>query len=423
MRYLSDALPVGCTLGSFDLGRDRAAVDFGACIVRHPMATHPNDLLALVDSLAPLIRESADEAERLTHLPAAVSEAIAGAGLFRIAAPAFLGGREIHPVEQLAVIEAVSQLDGSTGWNLMIGIELLGALGGVLPQAQARLLFEDPKLLVCGALNPAGRALRVDGGYRVSGSWPFISGCHNATIFWGQCVVVEGAKAASESARPVMREALVAMPLCQIHPTWDVSGLRGSGSHEVRLDHVFVPDSMMTQSFAGLQYKESTLFRLPPFSRLVSNKVGVATGIARAAIDEFVELAAKKTPRGSSAPLRERAHVQVSIVEAEVALSSARAWVVESLTQLWNHVAEGRAPSPRDRALVHLACTHACSAAVQAVAVVHELAGSTSNFRGNPLERRFRDVQVVRQHVLLSRRWYDGVGRVLLGLPSGSMLF
>jgi alkylation response protein AidB-like acyl-CoA dehydrogenase len=213
------------------------------------------------------------------------------------------------------------------------------------------------------------------------------------------------------------------MDLCKIHSTWQVSGLRGSGSHEVSLQDVFVPEHMMTKVTAGLRYKESPLYHLPPFSRLAYNKVGVATGTARAALNEFVELASTKIPRASGVPLRERVHVQLAVANAEVTLRSARAWVVEGLNQLWDLTAAGRQASSKERALLHLACTHACTAAVDAVGIVHELAGTTANFNGQALERRFRDVQVVRQHILLSRQWNENIGRVLLGLPAGVPFF
>ena len=385
------------------------------------MAEAAHDFVARARALGPLIRECADEAERERRLPDRLVDAMAKAGLYRVAAPRSVGGGETHPFEQIRVIEAVSEADGATGWTLMIGIENLGVVGAGFPRPLAQKLFSDPALVVAGALNPLGRADPVDGGFRVSGQWPFASGCENSHYFWGQCIVFEGGeRARDERGRVVLREALVPRDEFEIVDTWHVAGLRGSGSHDVAVHDVFVPAERMTAVTREPLYEKGPLFRLPLFSRLAYNKVGVATGIARAAIDHFVRLASEKTPRGSTRLLRERTHAQLAVAEAETLLRSARAFVFDAVGAVWDATAAGGRASAEERALVQLACSHAASAAVDAVERVHAAAGATANFTASPLERCFRDVHVVRQHIMVSPQWAEAAGRMLLGLESNA---
>jgi len=379
-------------------------------------------------ALQPLARECADEAERERRLPKRLIESLAAERLLRVAAPQPIGD-ETHPFTQIRVIEAISQADGAAGWNLMIGIEIMGFLGGALAPDVAERLYSDPGLVISGALNPLGRAVPVEGGFRVTGQWPFASGCQNSQYFWGQCIVKAAAsgKRRSDGLRDapsgvVLREALIPARDFEIVDTWQVAGLRGSGSHDVRATDVFVPDDHMTSTMTGGVRASGTLFRLPPFSRLAYNKVGVATGIARAALDHFIALASAKTPRASRQPLAERASAQLALAEAETLLRSARAWVFEMVGEIWDATEAGQKITLEQRALVQLACSNAASAAVRAVELVHAAAGSTANFVSSPLERCFRDVQVVRQHIMVSGQWAEAGGRVLLGLNSGSPL-
>jgi alkylation response protein AidB-like acyl-CoA dehydrogenase len=372
-------------------------------------------------ALAPLVRESAERAERDRRLPQSVAKAMAEAGLYRVAAPRSVGGGETHPFTQIRVIEAIAAADGATGWNLMIGIENMGFLGAALGPEMAAEVFADPLLVVCGAINPLGRAQRTGGGYRVSGRWPFASGCHNSHYFWGQCFVYDGEERATDAAGgPVLREALVPRSDFEILDTWHVSGLRGSGSHDLEVRDVFVPEDRTTRVFGGPLRESGPLYRLPPFTRLAYNKVGVATGIARAAIDHFVRLATEKTPHGTLRLLRERTTAQLAVSEAETALRSARAWVFEAIGEVWDRVVAGDPVTSQQRALAQLACSNAASAAIRAVQAVHSAAGATANFTASPLERCLRDVHVVPQHIVVSPQWTEAAGRVLLGLDSNA---
>lgn len=374
-------------------------------------------------ALVPMLREFADQAERERQLPAPAAEAMARAGLYRVAAPRRVGGAECEPAAQIEIIETIAAADGSLGWNLMIGIEVMGFLGAVLERDLGSKLFADPALIVSGALNPVGVATPVAGGYRVTGQWPFASGCHNADYFWGQCQVRDEQGNPPTDGSPSLREALLSRDEFEILDTWHVSGLRGSGSHDVAANDVFVPDERMTAVMFEPIQEEGTLYRLPPFTRLAYNKVGVSTGIARSAIDQFANLATTHQRRASGVALRERPDVQLAVAEAETRLRSARAFVLDAVGQVWDTTAAGREASAKERALVHLACSNSATESIRAVDLVCEVAGTAAILESGPLERCQRDVRVVLHHITVSPQWNASAGRVLLGMPSGSLLF
>lgn len=375
----------------------------GAKDNRHP-------LLVAAEVLRPAVAEHAAAAQQLRHVPQPIVAAMAQAGLYRVAAPACFGGAEADPITTIKVIEAISQADGSIGWALMIGIETVGIGGSLMDRDMAAGLFaEHPNLVMCGALNPQGRAQRVEGGWRVTGQWPFASGCHHATLFWGQCVV--------EETKPTrLIEVLIPRDQYEILDTWHVNGLRGTGSHDVAVKDLFVPDAMVTEVGGRKPNHDGALYRLPPFTRLAYNKVGVATGIARAALDAFVELAEHKQPRLSSRALRDRPRAQLSYAQAEAALRGARAFVFEAVSEAWDTVCAGGVVDRRQRALVRLACSHACQEAIRAVELVHQAAGTSANYENSVIGKARRDVAVVAQQIMVAPQFIEDAGRVLLGL-------
>ena len=173
---------------------------------------------------------------------------------------------------------------------------------------------------------------------------------------------------------------------------------------------------MTTEVVGRAPNHDGALYRMPPFTRLAYNKVGVATGIARSALDAFVELAEHKQPRLSSRSLRERPRAQLSYAQAEAALRGARAFVFDAVSDVWNTVLAGGVADRPQRALVRLACSHACQEAIRAVELVHQAAGTSANFEDSPIGKARRDVAVVAQQLMVAPQFIEDAGRVLLGL-------
>jgi alkylation response protein AidB-like acyl-CoA dehydrogenase len=383
------------------------------------------DIVEVARSLRPLVQAHADDAERNRCQSPEVVSGMARAGLFRLAAPAAYGGLEADPVTMIRAIEAISEADGATGWTLMIGIETVGiALAALPPSSAGTLLGERPDIVFAGALNPLGRAVEVEGGLLVSGRWPYASGCQTADFFWGGCLLIEpgGAPRRLDGQR-ISRQIVAPRAAYEVVETWEASGLCGSGSHDVVIDDLFVPNDRVTDVDGTGMRVDTPLFRLPVRSRLAFNKVGVATGIARTALDAFERLASEKTPFREIELLRERPQAQLAMAEAEARLGAARAYVFETVGEMWDATCAGRPVTLRDQARVRLACSHCCAEAVRAVDLVAAQAGITVSFPSSPLERAVRDVRVVPQHVMVAPGAIVAAGRVLLGLDPGNRLF
>lgn len=374
------------------------------------------DYVARAEALAPLIREHADEAERQRHLPRVVADAMSDAGLYRIAASAEQLGGGADAVTQIQVIEAVSRADGSTGWNLMIGIETYSLL--VAGLMKCRELIADPRVIIGGSTAAVGTAQRDGDGYRVSGHWQFVSGCHNASLFSVLVHVLDESSAAPVPGQPPSMAVLPASDV-EILDTWHVSGLRGSGSHDVKVDGAFVPAERILAALTGPTPSSD---RMPRNSRLAYNKVGVAFGIARSAIDSFVELAQNKVPRFTSSRLRERAFAHRAVAEAEVRVRAGRALVFELARAMWARAQAGEHIHREEIAMFQIACSDAVRGCIEAVDKIAAAAGTSANALDSPLERPIRDVRVVGQHVTVAPHHIEDGGRLLLGLPAKDIM-
>jgi alkylation response protein AidB-like acyl-CoA dehydrogenase len=224
------------------------------------------DTASFIDAakaMAPQIQASAEESERTRRLPMPLVEAMARAGLFRLWIPRALGGEETDPMTLVRVIEAISQVDGATGWCLMIG-SLYGLFGGCLPAAAAHEIYgRDPLVITGGAFRSAGQAIAVDGGYRVTGRWAFGSGCQHSVWIVGGCRIFDGDQPRfGADGTPAVRILFFPAADCEILDTWQSVGLRGTGSHDYAVTDLFVP-AARSLSFREPPVQTGPLYALP----------------------------------------------------------------------------------------------------------------------------------------------------------------
>jgi indole-3-acetate monooxygenase len=379
-------------------------------------------LRAAVGALAPAIRERGDEIEQGRRVPVDLVRRLADAGAFRMCVPRALGGGEADVGTLLAVIEEISRADGSAGWIVMIGATS-GLISGYLPRDVAHEIYGRPDVVTGGVFAPRGSAVAVDGGFRARGRWAFGSGSEHCAWLLGGCLVVDGGKPRLlERGIPDSRMMLFPAADVRIIDTWNVAGLRGTGSHDFEVTDVFVPAERSVSLITDRPRADGPLYRFPVFGLLALGIAAVALGIARTAIDELVAIAAGKTPTGSKRVLGERGVVQMQVAQAEAALQSSRAWLRAAVDEAWEGARTSGRMSVAQRATLRLAATEATIRAATAVDLMYDAGGGTSIYATSPLQRCFRDVHVVTQHAMVAPSTYELTGRLLLGLDTDSAM-
>src|SRR5262250_2247013 len=384
-----------------------------------------SDPLEAARALAPRIRARAAEIEAGRQLPPDLVLDIANAGLFKVAVPEAEGGLGADVVTTLRVIEEIASADGSAGWCVAMGINTFRQSAQLARPVRREIFYSDPVGVSAGSANSRGRAVAAPGGYRVSGHWFFASGCMHSSALHGACKVFDGdaPRLLPNGDQEVRIAFFYPKSQARIVDTWDVSGLRGTGSHDIEVEDLFVPEE---RTFSALDLRARVtgpMNRMHGFDLAGCGFACVGLGVARATIDAFVELAQIKVPRSSSELLRDRALVQAKVGEAEAILRSGRALLFDVVGEMWQTAVAARPITERQRADLRLAMTHAAQSAATATHMICAAAGTTSIFTSSPLERYARDAEVVTRHNQLQFVNYEAVGRTVLGLESNSPLF
>jgi alkylation response protein AidB-like acyl-CoA dehydrogenase len=372
--------------------------------------------LSAAQRLAPRAAELAEQTERERRLPDELVSELLDAGLFSLCLPATLGGREAPPTEMVRVLEALARGDGATGWCAMVA-STSSLLGAYLPRAEAELIFAHGRNVTGGVFAPRGRAERRDGGFLVSGRWAFASGVQHCDWVLGGCVVHAGDEPELlENGSPDVRLMLMPADAVEVIDTWSVSGLRGTGSHDMAAVSLPVPAARGVSLLSDAPCHPGALYAFPLFGLLSLGIAAVALGIARGAVDDFMALAGAKTPAGGRRTLAERSTVQAEVAQTEAALRAARGLLVDEAERAWRAAREGGPIPEGHRVGLRMAATHATGAAARATTSMYHAAGGSSIYDSSPLQRRFRDVHVATQHVMVAPATWELTGRLLLGL-------
>ena len=345
-------------------------------------------------------------------------KALGEAGLFRLCVPAAVGGLEAHPATLTAAVQALAAGDAAAAWCVAVGATS-GLLAGYLPEDSARAIHAGPATMVAGVFAPRGRATAEAGGYRVSGRWPFASGCRHADWLMGGCVVDDGGTPRMlPNGMPDVRLVLAPAQTFTIHDTWHVVGLRATGSHDIELAGVHVPSELSASVFTDPPVQTGPLYAFPLFGLLALAISSVCLGIGRGALDDLVAIAGGKVPAGGRRTLAERTTVQADVARAEAAVRAARALLDESIGEAWERAVASGTVDERCRAGLRLAATHAAAAGLQATETAYRLGGGSAIYDSSPLQRRLRDVNAAAQHMLVAPATWELTGRLLLGLPT-----
>lgn len=386
------------------------------------------DVAAEVTPLLDLVTRHADWANEHRRPHPEVFDALASAGLLRLIAPAGYGGRGAGPETFLSMVETLARVDGSTAWAAMTINEEVGIACSYLPPtSMTELLHTEPDVIIAGSGIAAGQARSVEGGWLVDGHWRFISGAPVADrIILGSRVTGPAPGAGEDGparSMPSLCFTLIPAGELTIEDTWHTSGLRGTGSNDVVAREVFVPDRLAgLTDLGGSPRPDSPYYQLPSGLRFPWPKVGVAAGLARAAIDEFTGLALTKKPSHGRDLLAERPRAQAAVAEAEALVGSGRAWVLAILEELWVAAADGRI-DPKLHARARLAASHAVDSAIRAVDGLASAAGTSASRLDGPWPRLQADVRSVGQHFMVGPQQMQTAGRVLLDLPAGDPAF
>jgi alkylation response protein AidB-like acyl-CoA dehydrogenase len=374
--------------------------------------------LEALEDIQPLIAEHRAAFDRERQLHGDVVKALADGGFFRLWLPASLGGPELSPLAFMSVVERAAALDGAVGWLVGNGGGM-SRVGGYLPSAVVCRWFEDRRTFIVSATGAVGTAMPADGGVRVSGRWPFGSGAPHGTHFMG--LVTMGGNQAPDQPRFC---CYFERKQVTIHDTWHVSGLRGTGSSDWEVGNAYVPAEWMHPFIDHKPAEGGLLYRIPALSSFAWTIAVVPLGIARGAMESFAKLAGGNKGRlGTAGLMRDREVVQAVIGRAETLHNSARAFLLEAMTELMTATDIGGHRLVDARLRLRMAAAHAGETAGRIVDSVATEAGAGSIFETSALERAVRDVQAATKHVALNPSIYVTAGRLELGLDAGTARF
>jgi len=383
------------------------------------MGTHP--LIEAARDLGPTIQALADDIERDRKLPDELVHQLSDAGFFRVAVPREFGGDEVDPLVVFDALEELGRADASTAWVVLIISANPLMIGNAVGEAVWQQTYgQDPDFRSAGHIGPNGRAVRVDGGYRISGHWKYGSGALHCDYLISGCMRFEGDKPVMVDGQPDIFWFLHRTDDCEIlTDSWDTMGLRGSGSHDYVIEDLFVPEDWTFRLGETVYELANPVYKFPalPFAELA----GITVGLATAAI-AFIRDASRSRRRGPIL-MCDDPSVQMQVAKAEALTGSARAYMKDVLADVLATLQQREPLTTEQRARFRLAATHAVDSCVRAVDMMAKAGGGSAVYKGNSLERIVRDIRTAATHVQFNDLTYIKSGRLLMDRDPQDPLF
>ncbi|MBT6537418.1 MAG: acyl-CoA dehydrogenase, partial [Rhodospirillaceae bacterium] len=342
------------------------------------------DWLSRVAEVGQVAEAASNEADRSRKLVPGVMDALHAQEMFRLLLPETLGGYEMCLPDYFHVMETLASFDASTAWCTCQG-NCCAMTAGYMPLDIGQEIWgSDPRAVLAWGPGQA-EAQVVDNGYRLTAKAAFASGSHYATWLGAHGSAVreaDGNLRPGVGGNPEVRTLLFPAGETNIVETWDVMGLRGTGSDSYEVENLFVPEGHSVVRATMFENRPahgmSTLYAFPQMSVHAIGFAATATGTARGFIDAFLQMAQTKTPRLHTSPLRDSPVVQDDVARAEARLSAGRAWLMQEAQSAWQEVEEQASLSIRQRNRIRLAATHAIHEAKGAVDVLYDAAGTSA---------------------------------------------
>ena len=353
------------------------------------------------------IRQRRKEFEAQRHISQDIIQRFKKIGVYRALVAKRFGGDEKSPAEFCELIETISQADGSAGWVASFGIG--GVYLAALPvQTLEKLYANGPDVVFAGGIFPPQPAEHVEGGYKVNGRWSWSSGCMGSEVIGAGILPKNGA----DSGLP--RMAVMPRDKVQIVPNWEVMGLLGTGSHDIVVKDVVVPEEW-TFVRGGPSSLDTPLYRYPTLSFAAQVLTVVGLGIARAAIDEVIAMAAGRASITGAPNLGDRVYAQLEMAKIEAELRAARAWFYQAIDEVWQVLIKGGTPTDQQVSMLRLSTTHAARVSADVTRRAQMVSGGPGVYESSPLAAQVRDAQMVTQHAFMGDITYQNAGAMMFG--------
>jgi len=372
-----------------------------------------HELLTAVDSIRDTLLAEIDGQEQNAELSRVSADALYDAGILRMKLPAVLGGHEADLVTQFEVIEALARISPAAAWCAMVGTTSLGLPGAFLPDAGAAKMFSAGRIPRGAVLiMPTGQATAVAGGYRLSGRWAFASGVQHAEWISAHALVRETPQGA-----PVLFMLVFPANDITLHDNWQVLGLRGTGSCDISVTDIFVPNELAWNVATQTPQRGGCLYELGIPAFVSYEHAAFALGLARSVLDELTGLAIeKRRGYGPGAPsLADRPALQRFIGHSDMRLRAARALTMTLNEQAMDVVASGAKPTTRLALELRSSAVYCTEVGTEIINQAFRYSGAAAIFEGQLMQRCLRDISVAAQHLMVSEIAYELLGKTHLG--------
>ena len=363
------------------------------------------------------VAERAIEIDEKRQFPEDLYDELEATRVFDALTPRDLGGLELSLREIGEIIVEGARANGSLGWLLMIGSAQGIGFGKFSENRVRELLEQYPQLRSRGVFAPKGKATPVDGGFRVTGQWPFASGGPNPHVMSGNCMVYRDGKPSMGPEGPEMIMVLMQADELETLDTWHTLGMRGTDSRDYAANDVFVPADMTLDMYTAKSFYDTPPARLPTRVALATPHAAVAVGIAEGALDDVTEIAKnKRAAMNPSALLADDPVFRHALGEQTLRLTAAKAMLYQTTEQLEEAASERRQLTPKETLVGRSMAAYITHECVKVVDAAYTFGGSEPVYEGSSLQRRLRDIHVATQHIAASPEAYRILAAAVLGV-------